>query len=147
MGDAMQAAGVGPEVEYKGKVYKFQPVRVKEIGRFEAWIVRGAWEEVARAETWMPPAMFTRMEDRTHDKVIGKALAYGSRAFRSAQVSDAGIKEMALISLKAGEDNAPEIDGELIVNLFKDKPAEMATVMVGIGWLRAVEKAKPDDDK
>lgn len=142
----MTAAGVGPEVEYKGTVYHFQPVRIKEIGRFEAWLERGAWEKVFRAESWMPAAKSRELREETREDIDGQKLRFGSRRFASAQLSTAGLKEIALISLKAGEGNSAEIDGELIESLFENKPAEMASVLVAIGWLRAPEK-KVDADK
>lgn len=132
----MQAAGVGPELEYKGRVYQFQAIRVQEIGKFEAWLERQAWESVMRAEAWMPFAKYRELHEETRRDIAAQVYRYGGRRYAEASVSSPGLKQIALISLKAGEGNSPEIDGELIDNLLKEKPAEMRSVFAGIGWVR-----------
>lgn len=141
MGDAMQAAGVGPEVEYKGRVYQFQAVRVQEIAKFEAWLHRQAFETAIQAETWMPARHARELMDETRRDVTSQVYRFGGRRFNEASVSNPGLKQIALISLKAGEGNAPDIDGELIDAIFKAKPQEMRAALVAIGWVQAPEPA------
>lgn len=142
MGDAMKAAGVGPEIKVGDTLYRFAPFGPLEIAKLEAHLEWRARQSVLRCEPKMPPAYFQAALDGVTRDCAADVYGYGSDAFRAFQVSSKGIKRAVLVSLQAGNGNPPEIDEEFVERLFETHPKDVAAALVGMGWLTPKNEAQ-----
>lgn len=144
MGDAMRAAGVGPQVSFGDQELTFAPFSPLLYGRFEAYLERRAWESVYRQEIWMPRAKYKELEKATRIDIAADVYAYGGEAFAKASVSMPGLKKALSLSLAEGTPSVAG-DAERIVEEFtKAKKDQAESILVSIGWL--ISDAASDDE-
>jgi hypothetical protein len=141
MADTARAAGIGPEIQYQGHVYRFKPVTPEMIGRYETWLERRAFEAVKRQERWMPPADYAAQLAGVRQDCAADVYAFGGEAFGKSSVSVPGLKYAAYLSLRAGQDATPDPDGpppvteRLASELFDAERDQVLAHLFTIRWL------------
>lgn len=123
MGDAMKAAGLGPQVKHGGEVYQFAVLDHGDYARMEAWLERQAVEAVRRQKAYLPPAEYAEKVQNTDRDIASQVYTAGGERFNFAFTrSHPGLKEAARLALQK---HHPGADEELVDDLFRDHMPDM----------------------
>lgn len=127
MAELAQALGVGPEFVYEGKAYRLKPLTLVHYAMFESWLERQAWEALKRARPTLSAQEHEDALSRVTKDIASGAYGYGGDAFAKAVHSLAGMKRLALLSLR---DEHPEVGEEFVDRLFEHQLSEITRLMV-----------------
>ena len=134
MGSTAKVVGAGPTLKYGDDTLTFSPVTPLLIGQFEAWLEDKGWAMIERYAKTHTPAEVERQERAHRVDCNTDVYAYGSAAFNDASIRVSGLKQFALLSLKAANPGNATITPELVEKLFTEQPAELKRCIQETGW-------------
>ena len=134
MGSTAKAVGAGPTLTHAGVVWEFSPITPLIIGQFEAWLEDKGWAMIERYAKTHSPADVDRQQQAHRVDCNTDVYAYGSKAFNDASIRISGLKQFALLSLKAANPGNAEVTPGLVETLFKDEPVAMRRCIQATGW-------------
>lgn len=129
MGKLADAAGVGPEFTFRGKVYQSVQATFKHRGMFEAYLERRAWEVVQRSKSYCTPIEYRENVSIWERDCAAGDYDYGSQAYAKALNSYHGRCHMLLLTLR---ELNPEVDEKWCVEFMDEQIEEAARVFQGV---------------
>ena len=129
MSELADVLGVGPQLEFRGKVYQFTALDLADIARLETWLERMAWEGLERNAKHVPDWLYRDAVRQVTQDTAAQQYSFGTETFQKAMSTIAGVKQKALLSLRHEH---PEADDELVDEMFKEVPQQVARTLAAV---------------
>jgi hypothetical protein len=126
MSEAAKAAGIGPDIEFRGKRYRLKEKTPEMVGLLEVWLQGRAWDALERNRGVWPQNVFDERQDRLMAAIAAGAYSWGSRAMATALSHPEGIKESMYLAMLA-EDRS--ITRELVEEIFAEEEAKALSAL------------------
>lgn len=118
-----EALAVGHEVEFRGKRWVLDPLKVQHYAMFSAWLEGRAWAALDRNRRHMSDETYSLAIDRLEKACAAGAYDFGSETFVRAAASYEGLKRQAYMVLS--ERYPQDADEEFVDELFREKLPEI----------------------
>jgi hypothetical protein len=122
--EAAKAAGIGPDIEHKGRRYRLKDRTPEFIGLMEVWLQGRAWDALERMRGVWPPHIFAERSDRLLAQIAAGVYSWGSMAMADALRLRDGLKETLYLAMVAEDRNVTRELVEEIVNDREEKALE-----------------------
>lgn len=99
MGEAAQAGGKGPQIDYQGVSYELSPWDVDMAEMLELWLEERAWQSVERHRHRITPEEYERRLGIVAKQIAAGDYSYLSPAFARASSSLPGQRYISFLML------------------------------------------------
>lgn len=117
MGQISDALCVGPEFQYKDKVYNIHPLTFEVQGHFERYMERQARESYFKLAPYLPAEEKTLALDGLRRELAERYYTFGNEGIRKALEARPHLQYLCFLMLKK---NHPELMEEDVAEMFRD---------------------------
>lgn len=134
MGEAARAAGIGHEIELRGRKFRVSEKTPEWVGLMEMWLQSQAWDALERMRgIWTVP-VFNERSDRLLAEITAGAYSWGSVAMARAMSHLAGMKEGMYLAIVGNldQDTSPQQLREMLEEFWEQHEKKAIEA-----WMRA----------
>lgn len=124
--DVSSALGVGPQFEYKGKIYRLSPWKYRLQADFESYMKDQAYQAVRAMKPYTTDPEYRELQLAVTRDVASGYYAWGGEAIQMALNALPHAQQLFWSCLK---ENHPDATIELVQGMFQEKMEEMMRKM------------------